>query len=58
MTPQKLVEEVARLVVRLPVADRLALGFPGPVSDGVVVSGANLERVRGPGTPSGPRRCQ
>ena len=50
MTPQKLVEEVARLVVRLPRADRLALGFPGPVVDGVVVHGANLERTRGPGT--------
>ena len=50
MTPQKLVEEVARLVVRLPHADRLALGFPGPVVDGVVTSGANLERVRGPGS--------
>lgn len=50
MTPQKLVEEVARLVVRLPHADRLALGFPGPVVDGVVVSGANLERAGGPGT--------
>jgi len=50
MTPQKLVEEVARLVVRLPHADRLALGFPGPVLDGVVVSGGNLERGAGPGT--------
>jgi polyphosphate glucokinase len=50
MTPPKLVDEVARLVVRLPHADRLALGFPGPVVDGVVVSGANLERVRGPGS--------
>lgn len=51
MTPPRLVEEVARLVVRLPHADRLALGFPGPVVDGVVVSGANLERTGGPGTP-------
>jgi polyphosphate glucokinase len=50
MTPQRLVEEVARLVVRLPQADRLALGFPGPIDDGVVVSGANLERKGGPGT--------
>jgi polyphosphate glucokinase len=50
MTPSRLVEEVARLVVRLPRADRLALGFPGPVLDGVVVSGANLERAGGPGT--------
>lgn len=52
MTPQRLVEEVARLVVRLPRADRLALGFPGPVIDGVVVNGANFERTAGPGTPS------
>jgi polyphosphate glucokinase len=50
MTPQRLIEEVARLVVRLPAADRLALGFPGPVDDGVVVSGANFERKGGPGT--------
>jgi polyphosphate glucokinase len=50
MTPPRLVEEVARLVVRLPRADRLALGFPGPVVDGVVVGGANLERLRGPGS--------
>lgn len=50
MTPQRLVEEVARLVVRLPSADRLALGFPGPVLDGVVVSGANLTRSAGPGS--------
>lgn len=51
MTPSRLVEEVARLVVRLPHADRLALGFPGPVLDGVVQNGANLERAGGPGTP-------
>jgi polyphosphate glucokinase len=51
MTPQKLVEEVARLVVRLPSADRLALGFPGVIRDGVVLSGSNLERAGGPGTP-------
>lgn len=51
MTPSRLVEEVARLVVRLPHADRLALGFPGPVLDGVVLGGANLERSAGPGTP-------
>jgi polyphosphate glucokinase len=50
MTPQRLVEEIARLVVRLPGADRLALGFPGPIDDGVVVSGANLERREGPGS--------
>jgi polyphosphate glucokinase len=50
MTPQRLVEEVARLVVRLPRADRLALGFPGAVIDGVVQSGANLERTGGLGT--------
>lgn len=50
MTPQRLVEEVARLVVRLPRADRLALGFPGPVLGGAVVHGANLERIGGPGT--------
>jgi polyphosphate glucokinase len=50
MTPSRLVEEVARLVVRLPRADRLALGFPGPVLDGVVVSGANFARAGGPGT--------
>jgi polyphosphate glucokinase len=50
MTPARLIEEVARLVVRLPRGDRLALGFPGPVVDGVVVRGANLERSGGPGT--------
>lgn len=50
MTPQRLVEEVARLVVRLPAADRIALGFPGPVVDGVVVSGSNLERAGGLGS--------
>jgi polyphosphate glucokinase len=50
MTPQRLVEEVARLVVRLPSADRLALGFPGAVVDGVVQNAANLERLGGPGT--------
>jgi polyphosphate glucokinase len=50
MTPQRLIEEIARLIVRLPNADRLALGFPGPIDDGVVVSGANLERRGGPGT--------
>jgi polyphosphate glucokinase len=50
MTPPRLIEEVARLVVRLPRGDRLALGFPGPVLDGTVVRGANLERPGGPGT--------
>jgi polyphosphate glucokinase len=58
MTPQKLVEEVARLVVRLPHADRLALGFPGPVVDGVIQSGANLERVRGPGSERTEALCE
>jgi len=50
MTPARLIEEVARLVVRLPRGDRLALGFPGPVVDGVVLRAANLERSGGPGT--------
>lgn len=50
MTPSRLVEEVARLVVRLPEAERLAMGFPGPVVDGVVRRGGNLERTGGPGT--------
>lgn len=51
MTPQRLVEEVSRLVVRLPRAERMAMGFPGPVVDGVVQRGGNLERTGGPGTP-------
>lgn len=50
MTPARLVEELSRLIVRLPSADRLAVGFPGPVLDGVVVNGGNLERTGGPGT--------
>ncbi len=50
MTPARLVEEVARLVVRLPQSERLAMGFPGPVLDGVVQRGGNLERAGGPGT--------
>jgi len=50
MTPQRLLEEVSRLVVRLPKAERMALGFPGPVIDGVVQRGSNLERAAGPGS--------
>lgn len=50
MTPQRLVEEVARLVVRLPKGDRLALGFPGTVVDGVVTDAGNFERASGPGS--------
>jgi len=57
MTPQKLVEEVARLVVRLPHADRLALGFPGRSSTGSSCRGGTSSAARGPGHRAHRRRC-
>ena len=48
-TPQKLVSVIAELVKQLPKFDRVSVGFPGVVRDGVVRTAPNLgtERFHG-----------
>ena len=49
--PDGLVAVVTELAGMLPRASRAAMGFPGLVRHGCVVSAANLARSGGPGTP-------
>ena len=50
LPPEKLVASLARLVAPLPTADRAAVGFPGMVRGGVVLSAPHFVTVGGPGT--------
>lgn len=49
LTPQRLVGLIAQLVAQLPRYDRVSVGFPGVVRDGVIRTAPNLgtERFRG-----------
>src|SRR5690348_3180598 len=49
LTPQRLVSLIAELVKQLPKFDRVSVGFPGVVRDGVVRTAPNLgtERFHG-----------
>jgi polyphosphate glucokinase len=50
LPPDKLVTTLARLVAPLPSAERAAVGFPGMVRDGVVLSAPHFVTVSGPGS--------
>jgi polyphosphate glucokinase len=50
LPPDKLVASLTRLVAPLPAADRAAVGFPGMVRGGVVLSAPHFTTVSGPGS--------
>jgi len=50
MPPDKLVDALCGLAAQLPNADRAAVGFPGMVRDGRVLTAPNLVTAHGPGT--------
>ncbi len=50
LPPDKLVEDLAALVVPLPRYDRVAAGFPGMVRGGHVLSAPHFSTVSGPGS--------
>jgi polyphosphate glucokinase len=51
LPPEELVEQLAALVAPLPSADRVAVGFPGMVRAGYVLSAPHFSTKAGPGTP-------
>jgi len=50
MGPERMVEELARLVVPLPAYDRISVGFPGMVRSGRILSAPKFNTVGGPET--------
>ena len=52
--PEALVAALARLVAPLPAFDRVAVGFPGMVRSGRILSASNFATVSGPGSKSSP----
>src|SRR5436190_21601564 len=48
LPPQRLVTTLADLVVDVPTYDRVSVGFPGVVRNGVVITAPNLSRKSGP----------
>ena len=50
LPPDKLVASLKRLVAALPKAERAAVGFPGMVRGGVVLSAPHFITVSGPGS--------
>lgn len=48
--PEKLLDDLASLVARLPAFDRVSAGFPGMVRGGVVLSAPHFVTEAGPGT--------
>jgi polyphosphate glucokinase len=50
--PEALVAALARLVAPLPAFDRVAVGFPGMVRSGRILSASNFATVSGPGSKS------
>lgn len=51
MPPEHLVEVLASFASRLPAPDRVAIGFPGVVRDGRILSAPHFESEQGLGTP-------
>ncbi len=49
--PQLLVKSLAKLVKSLPTFDRVSVGFPGVVRDGIVLTAPNLYDVNWPHFP-------
>jgi polyphosphate glucokinase len=54
LPPTKLVETLRQLVEPLPAYDRVSLGFPGMVRDGIVLSAPHFVTVSGPGSATVP----
>ena len=50
LPPDKLVESLHRLVAPLPAAERAAVGFPGMVRGGIVLSAPHFITLSGPGS--------
>ncbi len=50
-----LIEKLGRLVAKLPEADRVSVGFPGMVRNGVVLSAPHFVTKDGPGTDVDPK---
>ena len=50
MPPEKLIEDLTRLVAPLPDAERVSTGFPGMVRAGHVLSPSHFNTKHGPGT--------
>lgn len=48
LSPETLIEVIAAVARRSPPANRVAIGFPGMVRSGVVLSAGNLPRLAGP----------
>jgi polyphosphate glucokinase len=55
LPPEKLVEEIARLIEPLPAYDRVSVGFPGMVRDGQVLSAPHFVSPTGPGGKPAPK---
>jgi polyphosphate glucokinase len=51
LPPDRLVNALVDLVAPLPAYDRVAVGFPGVVRDGRVLTAPNLSRESGPDSP-------
>jgi len=58
LAPDKLVASLKRLVAPLPAAERAAVGFPGMVRNGLVLSCPHFVTVAGPGTATDPHLVQ
>ncbi len=50
LPPDKLVADLTRLVAPLPAAERVSVGFPGMVRDGLVLSAPHFSTKHGPGS--------
>src|SRR5664279_6554929 len=50
LPPDKLVASLKKLIAPLPAAERAAVGFPGMVRGGVVLSAPHFTTVSGPGS--------
>ncbi len=54
--PETLVENLIKLSTQLPKADRVAVGFPGMVRNGIVLTAPNLSLPKGPGKSKKPSK--
>jgi polyphosphate glucokinase len=50
--PEKLVDMLATLVAPLPVVDRVSIGFPGVVRNGILLTAPDFVTRSGPGSPA------
>ncbi|HLH29002.1 MAG TPA: ROK family protein [Acidimicrobiales bacterium] len=54
LPPETFLDLVQRLVAPLPKAERVSVGFPGMVRDGLVLSAPHFSTKHGPGSPTDP----